>query len=148
MRLSSTTRVPRPGAERSVTASTQARMIAKPAAGLSSDGSPLPAAACRGRAAQRAALAGVGDLDPAGGAVHGRRDRVGGRGLSRVQDDVGARLGGGEQDVGDGVLVDADPAQRVTEDLAHDGNAQQFPLEHEAEPDLRPGHPLRGCPGR
>ena len=30
MRLSSTTRVPRPGADRSVTSSTQARMIANP----------------------------------------------------------------------------------------------------------------------
>ena len=87
-----------------------------------------------------AALADVGDLDAAGGPVDGRRDRVGGRGLPRVQHDVGARLGGREQDVGDGVLIDADPAQRVTENLAHDGNAQQFPFEHQAESDLRPSH--------
>ena len=60
-----------------------------------------------------------------------------------MEHDIGARLGGGKQDVGDGVLIDADPAQRVAENPAHHGNAQQLPLEHEAESDLRPSRSLR-----
>ena len=61
---------------------------------------------------------------------------------------VGARLGGREQDVGDGVLVDAYSAQRVAKNLAHHGNAQQLPLEHKAESNLRPGHfPPEGTEG-
>jgi len=59
-----------------------------------------------------------------------------------VQHDIGARLGGGEQDVVDGFRIDANPPQRVTENAAHDGNAYQFPFEHQAESDLRPSHSL------
>src|SRR6185437_3304172 len=91
------------------------------AAGLGEVVAPAERAAPPGRGA---ALADVGDLEPAGGPVHGRGDGVGGRGLSRVENHVGAGFGGGEQDVGDGVLVDADATQRVTENLTHHGNAQ------------------------
>ena len=53
-----------------------------------------------------------------------------------VQDHVRARLSGRQQDVGDGVLVDADPAQRVAEHLAHRRDTQAFSFEHQTEPNL------------
>jgi hypothetical protein len=53
-----------------------------------------------------------------------------------VQHDIRARLRGGEQDVGDRILVYAYLAQCVTKHLAHGRDANALSFEHQAEPNL------------
>src|SRR5262249_8733084 len=83
----------------------------------------------------------VGHLDLAADRAEAGDHRVTPDLPATVGQDVGAGFGGREQNVVDGLLVHAEPAQGVTEDAAHHRDAECLALENQAE--LRIRHRLR-----
>jgi hypothetical protein len=71
--------------------------------------------------------------DRADAGHHGAAARL----AATVGKDVGACLGRRQQDVVHGIIVDAEPAESIAEDAAHDRDAECLALEHQAELHIR-----------